>query len=83
VRVNALNPGSIATERLRSRVASVAKFEAWRRKSAAQSMARKLGVTRFGKPGEWPRRSHSCFRPRAAYLQGAVIDIDGGATRTL
>ncbi|MBO0700678.1 MAG: SDR family oxidoreductase [Zavarzinella sp.] len=46
-------------------------------------MAERLGVARFGEPAEVARAVALLVSPRAAYCQGAVVDIDGGQTRTL
>lgn len=71
VRVNAINPGSIATERELDEEA------------AASSMAQGLRVVRFGQPPEIARAVAFLASPAAAYCQGAILDIDGGQTRTL
>ena len=83
VRVNAINPGSIATERLRARVGRVAAEQGLDQAAAAAQMAGKLGVARFGEPAEVARAVAFLASDQAAYCQGAILDVDGGQTRTL
>ena len=52
VRVCAINPGSIATERLQTRIHTLAVERGIAAEQAASEMAKKLGVARFGKPEE-------------------------------
>ena len=83
VRVNAVNPGSTLTERLRSRVETLAKKEQTDLAAAEKTMAAKLRVARFGDPAEIARAVAFLASPAAGYCQGVVLDVDGGATRTL
>jgi NAD(P)-dependent dehydrogenase (short-subunit alcohol dehydrogenase family) len=83
VRVNAINPGSIATERLTTRVAALAAERSITPAAAAHGMAERLGVARFGAPEEIARVVAFLLSPAAGYCQGAVVDVDGGQTRTL
>lgn len=83
VRVNAVNPGSIATERLERRIANFARETSAEPATAAQQMARALRVARFGEPAEIARAVAFLGSPAASYCQGVVLDVDGGQTRTL
>lgn len=83
VRVNAINPGSIATERLRIRVERLASERGIDKTEAERSMAQALGVSRFGEPAEIARAVAFLASPQAAYFHGSVLDVDGGQTRTL
>ena len=83
VRVNAINPGSIATERLQTRIQSLAAGQGLSLEQAAQTMAHKLGVGRFGEPQEIARAVAFLASPAASYCQGVIFDVDGGQTRTL
>lgn len=83
VRVNAINPGSIATERLQARVRRVAAERELDEGAAASAMAQALRVARFGQPAEIARAVAFLASPAASYCQGAVLDVDGGQTRTL
>jgi len=83
VRVNAINPGSIRTDRLQIRLDHFAAVQGVDQASAAALMAQAQGVARFGDPAEIARAVAFLASPQAAYCQGAILDIDGGQTRTL
>ena len=83
VRVNAINPGGIKTDRLVTRVKSFAAERNLDLAAAEQQMAKALGVARFGEPEEIARLVAFLASPLAAFCQGSIVDADGGQTRTL
>jgi 3-oxoacyl-[acyl-carrier protein] reductase len=83
VRVNAINPGLITTSRLHRRIAAFAQAHNLPEPDAAKQMAAHFGLPRFGAPDEIANTVAFLASPRSTYTHGAVIDIDGGATRTL
>lgn len=83
VRVNAINPGAIATDRLQTRIHRLATEKGIDDQAAASELAREMKIARFGTPAEIGSAVAFLASPHAAYLQGAIIDIDGGQTRTL
>ena len=83
VRVNAINPGGIATDRLQTRLKTFAAEHHLSLADAEQQMAKAFGVARFGQPEEIARLVAFLASPQAAFCQGAIVDADGGQTRTL
>jgi 3-oxoacyl-[acyl-carrier protein] reductase len=83
VRVNAINPGSIATERLQTRIKTFAKEKNLSPEDATLQMAKNLNIARFGEAEEIARAVAFLASPQSSYIQGAILDVDGGATRTL
>jgi 3-oxoacyl-[acyl-carrier protein] reductase len=83
VRVNAINPGAIATDRLQRRIQAVAAEQGLDYEAAARTMVQKLGIARFGTPAEIARAVAFLASSAASYCQGTIMDVDGGETRTL
>jgi 3-oxoacyl-[acyl-carrier protein] reductase len=83
VRVNAINPGSIKTERLQGRLKSFAVETGVEPAAAEVEMAKAFRIARFGEPEEIARVVAFLASAGASYCQGAIVDVDGGATRTL
>jgi 3-oxoacyl-[acyl-carrier protein] reductase len=83
VRVNAINPGGIATDRLQTRLRTFAAERHIDIGKAETEMAQAFGVARFGQPEEIARLAAFLASPQAAFCQGTIVDADGGQTRTL
>ena len=83
VRVNAINPGSIGTDRLRARIGAYANANQLSMEEAAAAMAAKAGIARFGEALEIARVACILASSEANYLNGAILDVDGGANRAL
>jgi 3-oxoacyl-[acyl-carrier protein] reductase len=83
VRVNAVNPGSTATDRLNARIASFALASDLSHDDAAHEMAHRFGIARFGQPAEIARVVAFLLSPAAGFSNGSIVDVDGGQTRTL
>ncbi|MBS0204731.1 MAG: SDR family oxidoreductase [Planctomycetes bacterium] len=83
VRVNAINPGAIVTDRLQTRIQRLATEKGMDEVTASAELAREMKIARFGEPAEIASLVAFLASPQAAYCQGAIIDADGGQTRTL
>jgi 3-oxoacyl-[acyl-carrier protein] reductase len=83
VRVNAVNPGLIETDRFGRNVERVMHERAISRDEAIAFLLASHGTTRVGRPEEIGWLVAYLASPKAAFIQGAVLDIDGGATRAL
>ncbi len=83
VRVNAINPGFIKTERLETRLKTFADEHKIPMSQAEAQLAKATGVARFGEPSEVASAVAFLASPVSAYCHGALLDIDGGQTRTL
>jgi NAD(P)-dependent dehydrogenase (short-subunit alcohol dehydrogenase family) len=83
VRVNAINPGSIRTGRLTGRIDALARERSLDPEAAARAIAAETGVSRFGEPEEIAGVVSFLAGPDASYIQGAILDVDGGWVRAV
>ena len=83
VQVNAVNPGSIKTDRFRGRLAKVMKKTGLDEATATERHRRDLDITRFGMPEDIAGLVRFIVSPRGGLFHGAAIDMDGGQVNPL
>jgi 3-oxoacyl-[acyl-carrier protein] reductase len=77
VRVNAVNPGQIETDRLAGVLKNMGLPEA----EARAQLLKRLDMKRFGQPEDIARMVAFIASPQSDYVQGAMFNVDGGRTR--
>lgn len=78
IRVNALMPGLLDTERVQQ-LNAAAEDPAEARRAAEAA----IPLRRYGEPAEFGRVAAFLLSPAASYLSGAMVPVDGGAQRPL
>lgn len=83
IRVNLINPGNIHTDRLTHRIRLRAQELGANDMMAAADLAREAGITRFAAPEEIAEVVSFLVSGKASYVQGALLDVDGGWVRAV
>jgi 3-oxoacyl-[acyl-carrier protein] reductase len=83
VQVNAVNPGSIRTERYRRMLEAAAKQQGTDVETTERKMIESARTTRVGEPEDIAALVAFIVGPEGRFLQGSLIDMDGGATKVI
>jgi len=83
VQVNVINPGLIRTGRFQKRLDALAAEKETDLATAERQLIAATKTTRIGEPEDIAALVAFIVGPEARFLQGSMIDIDGGATKTL
>ncbi|HVM80123.1 MAG TPA: SDR family NAD(P)-dependent oxidoreductase [Stellaceae bacterium] len=82
IRVNTINPGDVRTDRLARRVKAAAERFGVDAAEAERRMIAEDRVLRFGEPSDIAGLVSFIVGPRGGFLQGSIIDMDGGKNKT-
>jgi NAD(P)-dependent dehydrogenase (short-subunit alcohol dehydrogenase family) len=83
VQVNVINPGLVRTGRLQKRLEALAAEKGVDLAAAERQMIAGAKTTRIGEPEDIAALVAFIAGPEGRFLQGAMIDMDGGSTKTL
>jgi 3-oxoacyl-[acyl-carrier protein] reductase len=83
VQVNAVNPGTVRTGRFEKRMEALAAAQGLAREAAEGAFVAQQRVTRVGEPEDIAGLVAFLVGPEGRFLHGALIDMDGGATKSL
>jgi 3-oxoacyl-[acyl-carrier protein] reductase len=83
IRVNAINPGTIRTQRFQTRLEALANEGGADLAAAEKEYVRRAGITRIGEPEDVAELAAFILGPRGTLLNGAIVDLDAGATKSL
>jgi 3-oxoacyl-[acyl-carrier protein] reductase len=75
IRVNALLPGRVGTERVRELDEATGDADA-----ARAASVRSIPLGRYGEPAEFGRAAAFLLSPAASFVNGAMLPVDGGMT---
>lgn len=80
IRVNALCPGHIETDRLQARIRAQAEKDGTSEQDARATLRASYGIRRFGTPGDIAATVAFLCSDQASYIHGATLVVDGGTT---
>ncbi|HEY3835383.1 MAG TPA: SDR family oxidoreductase [Bryobacteraceae bacterium] len=83
VQVNAISPGAVRTDRLRIRLTRIAQEQQVNLAEAERRFTKESGIARVGEPEDIAELVAYLVSPQGRFLQGSLIDIDGGQTKTI
>lgn len=83
VTVNMLLPGSFATERIDNLNAREAEARGMTAEQVVAESAAEIPMGRYGDPREFAAVAAFLASPKASYVTGQMIRIDGGATKSI
>jgi NAD(P)-dependent dehydrogenase (short-subunit alcohol dehydrogenase family) len=83
VQVNAINPGAVRTTRLVTRLQTLSMEKGINIAEAEALMVAASGITKIGEPEDVANLVAYLVSPQNRYLHGALIDLDGGTTKTM